>query len=360
METKDNHAGIQMNAETRTPSPGERNEFGGRSGSEVESRSTPPYPTPKEPGQPGSFPNDCGRAGPEAPKDPGSSCLGDPTGWNPWAFAPNRVAQSEDDYLGLAAAWALSERELLRFFRQRSRLIGAFGQPLVFWILFGAGFRSSFRLADRADLPFSEYFYPGVLVMIVLFTAIFASMSVIDDRHHGFLQGVLVAPIGRSTITLGKVLGGALIALVQAGMFLVLAPLAGIDLSVVRVLAAVALLFVLAIALVSLGLCLAWRIDSTQGFHAVMSIVLTPMWLLSGAFFPAHGGPVWLEWIVRLNPITYAVAALRHLLYWGDGRQTMWAELPGLGVSILVTLVFTVAMFALATSLVGRQSAEGT
>src|SRR5260221_9195538 len=130
-------------------------------------------------------------------------------------------------------AGTLWQREIVRFVRQRSRLTGALLQPLVFWLLLGAGLNASFRPAGMpSGINYAQYFYPGVIVLVLLFTAIFATISTVEDRKEGFLQGVLVAPISRSTIVLGQALGGSTLALVQGVIFLVLAPLAGIRLSV--------------------------------------------------------------------------------------------------------------------------------
>src|SRR3954464_543689 len=206
----------------------------------------------------------------------------------------------------------LCQRELVRFFRQKNRVFGALGQPIIFWLLFGAGLQSS-------NLDYA-HFFPGTLVMILLFTAIFATISIIEDRREGFLQGVLVAPIPRWTMVLGKVLGGAAIAMLQGLVFLVLGWLAGvlgwyqvISTSAAGLLSAVAMMFVVSLALTGLGFLIAWRMDSTQGFHAIMSVFLLPMWLLSGAFFPMDVGG-WLGWIIRINPLTYGVAGLRYYL----------------------------------------------
>ncbi len=247
-----------------------------------------------------------------------------------------------------SAVRALAGRELVRFFRQRSRLIGAVAQPVLFWILFGAGLHGSFTPPDwaPAGLSYQRYFFPGVAVMIVLFTAIFATISVIEDRREGFLQGVLVAPVSRLSIVLGKVLGGAAIAWLQAGLFLVLAPTQGMSLSFPGIAWVLLFLALLSVGLTSLGFLLAWRLDSTQGFHAIMSVFLFPMWLLSGAFFPpADSG--WLSWIMRLNPLTYGVAGLRRLLYLPE-TLPVTAGLPSGAVCLGVTLAFTVVCVVLA------------
>lgn len=258
---------------------------------------------------------------------------------------------------GLAASFTLAERELVRFFRQRNRVIGALVQPLIFWLLFGSGLRSSFKPDwQGTNISYAEYFYPGIVVLIVLFTAIFATISIIEDRKEGFLQEVLIAPVSRSFVVLGKVLGGTALALIQAWLFLLLAPLASISLTVVEVLAASAVLVLSGVALTSLGVCLAWRMDSTQGFHAIMSVFLMPMWLLSGAFFPSDGAAGWLRWVIAANPLTYAVAALRRVFYLNEPSVSL-GDTPSLGWSLVVTVLFATAMY-MAASRIARSNVK--
>ncbi|MEM9659497.1 MAG: ABC transporter permease, partial [Planctomycetota bacterium] len=184
------------------------------------------------------------------------------------------------------AAWpavvALAGRELVRFFRQRNRVFGALGQPIIFWLLFSEGLKP-------AKLDYG-HFFPGTLAMILLFTAIFATISIIEDRNEGFLQSVLVSPAPRWAMVAGKVLGGATIALLQGMLFLGLGWLTlDIDVGLAALCGAVGMMAVIAVALTGLGFSIAWRMESTHGFHAVMSVFLLPMWLLSGAFFPSGG-----------------------------------------------------------------------
>ncbi|HEX6863355.1 MAG TPA: ABC transporter permease, partial [Thermoanaerobaculia bacterium] len=196
----------------------------------------------------------------------------------------------------LLPAYTLWKREIVRFFRQPSRVAGAAGSPLVFWLLIGSGLRGSFRLpGGPADLDYLEYFFPGTVVLVLLFAAIFSTISIIEDRHEGFLQGVLVAPVSRAAIVAGKVLGGATLAWLQGMAFLALAPLSGIPLSIGSALAAAGVLAVLAVSMTAIGFAFAWVLDSVQGFHAIMNLVLVPMWRLSGAFFPLSGAPAWLS-----------------------------------------------------------------
>lgn len=259
------------------------------------------------------------------------------------------------------AAGTLCSRELVRFARQRNRVFGAIGQPILFWVLFGAGLGPSFRLPGGAgDVSYREYFFPGALVLILLFTAIFATISIIEDRREGFLQSVLIAPTPRWSLVLGKLLGGAVIALLQGLVFLALGLTVGLKFSAASLVAITAFSFLIALALTGLGFVIAWRLDSTQGFHAIMSVFLMPMWLLSGAFFPAdaHGstGAVILAWIIRANPLTYGVAGLRRLLYWNASDASLPADLPSLAVCWGVMFVFAAAMFALSWQAAGKRT----
>jgi len=249
------------------------------------------------------------------------------------------------------AAGTLCARELVRFFRQKNRVFGALGQPIIFWLLFGAGLRSN-------NLDYA-HFFPGTLVMILLFTAIFATISIIEDRREGFLQGVLVAPIPRWTMVMGKVLGGSAIAMLQGVLFLVLGWIAGklgwfevVSTTFPGLIAALVLMFVISIALTALGFLIAWRMDSTQGFHAIMSVFLLPMWLLSGAFFPMDVSG-WLGAIIRINPLTYGVAGLRYYL---QNVDIAAAHMPSPGTCWLVSIAFAAVTFAAAWWIAGTRT----
>jgi ABC-2 type transport system permease protein len=205
----------------------------------------------------------------------------------------------------LLPAFSLWHRELIRFLRQPSRIAGLIAAPLLFWFFIGSGLGSSFR-ADSAGAGGSlQYLFPGTVVMIVLFTSVFSNMSTIEDRREGFLLSVLAAPISRSSLAVGKIVGGATQALVPGALFLLLAPLVGFRMSLPQAAAALGVLFVIALSLTGLGFAIAWRMDSVQGFHAVLNLLLMPLWLLSGALFPASGASEWLRWVMRANPLSY-------------------------------------------------------
>ena len=254
--------------------------------------------------------------------------------------------------------WMLAHREWVRFFRQPFRVVAALGQPILFWILFGTGMHSAFRGGGQAG-DFMTYFLPGTTAMILLFTAIFATISIIEDRREGFLQSVLVAPTPRWTIAMGKVLGGSAIAWVQAIIFVAIALATGMVSLGPQIVALVAFMLVAAVAMTSLGVCFAWPMDSTQGFHALMNMVLMPMWLLSGSFFPIPAltggeplGQILMHWVMRCNPMTYAVSGMRQMMTRVVPDDHFW--MPTLVTSVLVTIVFAFVTFVLASIVVRR------
>ena len=178
-------------------------------------------------------------------------------------------------------------REIVRFYRNRSRVVGVIASPLLFWLVIGSGFGTSFRDPSSSGSHYLEYFFPGALTMIVLFTSISPMMSVIEDRKEGFLLSVLVAPVHRSVIVMGKVLGGTTLAAVQGLIFLVFTPLLkNAHLGWDNVGAVVLTVFLVAFSLTALGFAIAWPMDSSQAFHAIVNLFLIPLWLLSGALFP--------------------------------------------------------------------------
>ncbi len=255
----------------------------------------------------------------------------------------------------MLASWSLCQRELVRFYRQRSRMIGVIASPLVFWFLIGSGLSKSFRHpAAPPEMNYLEYFFPGTIILIILFTSIFSTISIIEDRQEGFLQSVVVAPISGFSIALGKILGGTALSLIQAVILLLLTPFLGIHLSLTSLSIIFVTLFVTAFGLTGLGFFIAWRMESSQGFHAIMNLFLIPMWLLSGALFPASGAAGWLGSAMALNPLSYGVAALRQCFYL-DGHTAM-NELMPLQMNILIMTIFALVMFYLSAASVRKKA----
>jgi len=250
----------------------------------------------------------------------------------------------------LLPAFTLWWREIVRFYRQPARVSGVIISPLLFWVVIGAGFGTSLRTQATGEGNFLNYFFPGALIMIVLFTSIFTMMSVIDDRKEGFLLSVLVAPVPRSAIVLGKVLGGTTLATVQGMIFLIFAPFAGVHLSLFQVFLVAIVVFLVSFALTALGFSIAWPMDSAQAFHGIVNLFLIPLWLLSGALFPLAGASGWIRALMQLNPLTYGVEALRALLY---------PEAPltfPLSSAMATLLLFSLVMFALALLMANRRT----
>jgi ABC-2 type transport system permease protein len=201
-------------------------------------------------------------------------------------------------------------------------LVASLAQPLLYLLIFGTGLSSALSGASgtfagsgaTGDLTYVQFIFPGIIGMAVLFSAIFGAMSIVWDREFGFLKEVLVAPIDRSAVAIGKALGGATQAMIQGLVLLVLAPLIGIDLSLAMILALVPLTFVLAFALSALGVAIASRMKSMQGFQMIMTFLMMPMFFLSGALFPLQGLPSWMNVLTRLDPAAYGMDPLRRVV----------------------------------------------
>jgi ABC-2 type transport system permease protein len=253
----------------------------------------------------------------------------------------------------LLPAFTLWWREVVRFYRQKSRVIGVIVSPVLFWLVIGSGFGTSFHSGDAVGQQhYLDYFYPGALIMIVLFTSIFTMMSVIEDRKQGFLLSVLVAPASRSAIVLGKVLGGTTLSTIQGLIFLVFAPFVGVHMNVAPFLLVVLTVFLVSFALTALGFAIAWPMDSNQAFHAIINLFLIPLWLLSGALFPLERASAWIRPLMLANPLTYGVEALRLLLY--PGSQTFVTLFSALATLLL----FALFMFGLAFVMVNRRTTK--
>jgi ABC-2 type transport system permease protein len=208
--------------------------------------------------------------------------------------------------------WVIAYRELLRFVQDRPRLFSSFSMPIIFLIIFGAGFG---RLIGQMmpGVNYIQFMYPGIIAMTVLMTSVMSGVSIVWDREFGFLKEVLVSPLSRSGVLAGKAVGAATIAIIQGAIMLVLAPIVNVPIKLGTVLALLPLLLILSLALSGLGLLIGSRMRSQQGFQIVMQLVIFPMMFLSGIFFPISGVATWLEVLSKFNPVTYGIDAIRQV-----------------------------------------------
>jgi len=262
------------------------------------------------------------------------------------AVTPNHIVVPRVN--PLLPAFTLWWREIVRFYRQPARVVGVIVSPLLFWVVIGAGFGTSLQSQATGQGNYLNYFFPGALIMIVLFTSIFTMMSVIEDRNKGFLLSVMVAPVHRSGIVLGKVLGGTTLSAIQGLLFLVFAPLIGIRIGIGQFLDVLLIVFLVAFSLTALGFAIAWKMESTQGFHAIINLFLIPLWLLSGALFPITGASGWIKWLMEINPLTYGLDALQLVLFPDTHPATILALWPSVAVLTAFTAVVFFAGFLVA------------
>jgi ABC-2 type transport system permease protein len=212
-------------------------------------------------------------------------------------------------------------RDVLRYWRDRARLVSSLGQPLLFLVIFGSGLTASLGAGltkELGDISYVRFLFPGIVAMAVLFTAVFSAISIVWDREFGFLREVLVAPISRAAVVLGKALGGSTVAMFQGAILLILAPILGVSLDPLLVLKLLILMFLTALALTSMGILIASRLQSMEAFQMIMNFLIMPMFFLSGAFFPLRGLPAWMSVITRFDPVAYGVDPMRRLLLGAD------------------------------------------
>jgi ABC-2 type transport system permease protein len=255
------------------------------------------------------------------------------------------------------------KRELIRFERTRTRILSGFVQPILFLFVLGYGMTS--LVGTTGGFNFKKFVFPGIVAMTVVTTSIFSAISIVWDREFGFLREMLVAPVSRGALVAGKTLGGASIATVQGTIMLALAPLIGVRLTPLLVVEVIALEMLMAVGLTAFGVFVASRIQRMEGFQVVMQLLLFPMLFLSGALFPLKGLPAWLAVITRINPLTYAVDPLRHVVFaaqqmppaamarFPTGVSLFGYTLP-LGTEIGVVCAFTVVFLGLAVAGFGK------
>jgi len=258
----------------------------------------------------------------------------------------------------LRGVYIIWYRDILRFWHDKMRMIGSIVLPLLFLIVFGSGLSSRMGLLGPG-IDFAQFIFPGIIGMTVLMSSFMAGVSLVWDREFGFLKEVLVAPISRVSVAIGKTLGAATVALLQGIIILLFAPLIGVSLSIWTVLALLPLMFLLAASMGSLGILLATRIRSMEAFQAVMQMLMFPMIFLSGVFFPMEGLPAWMSVLVKINPATYGIAPIRQVVLGVSPDSPFDINVLGHTMSlwnnITVLAVFGVVMILLAMWSFGNQ-----
>lgn len=203
-------------------------------------------------------------------------------------------------------------REVLIYFRDRPRMISAFVMPIMMLVMFGEGLGNSIATLP-GDIGYRQFIFPGMVAMIVLMNSVFSGVSIVTDRQFGFLREILVAPVSRSAICIGKISGGATISLVNGIVMFVMAPILGIEISLEIVAKLIGLIALVSFMLTGLGVAMGSRLRSVESFQMISQVAIMPAMFLSGIFFPINNVPAWMDVIVKLNPVTYAVAPIREI-----------------------------------------------
>lgn len=237
-------------------------------------------------------------------------------------------------------------REVLRFWREKSRIVASLAAPLLWLWIFGSGMRA---VTVPGAQDYQAFLFPGIIGMAILFTSIGSGVSVIWDREFGFLKEILVAPVSRSSVVFGKALGGGTAALIQGVILLPLSFLVGVQLPALSYLAYIPLMIIISVGLVSIGLAIAAFVESMESFHMIMSFAMMPMFFLSGALFPLTMAPEWLRWVSYINPLTYGVDVLRWATFSG------WQTLIPAHIEIIILIAFAFVMILFCARMFNRK-----
>jgi len=249
-----------------------------------------------------------------------------------------------NNLMGIYTIWL---RDLRRFLRDKARIVGATVQPALFLLFLGTGLSRGLTISlqgpDRTG--YLAFIFPGIVGMSLLFTAVFSAISIVWDREIGFLKEVMVAPISRWAVAVGKAMGGGTVATLQGAIMLLFAPIVGVKIGLGTVIVLFPIMLFVAISLTSMGIVAAAYMHSMQGFTVVMNFIMLPMFFLSGAMFPIAGLPIWMDLLVRLNPLTYGVDMLR-LATISDSHFSLWTDIGVIGGFGSIMMVLSVVIFS--------------
>jgi ABC-2 type transport system permease protein len=257
----------------------------------------------------------------------------------------------------LKGAYTVWYRDVLRFFRDRARIVTSLAQPLLFLFIFGGGLAPAMSGLGSGQVDFKQFLFPGILGMTVLFTSIFSAVSIVWDREFGFFKEVMVAPVSRVAVAVGKVAGGATVAMFQGAIILLLAPVIGVKLTFDQIVVLLALMLLLAGVMTSLGILVAARQRSMEGFQMIMNFLMLPMFFLSGAFFPLGSVPLWMDLLAKIDPVTYGVDPLRQVALKSSMTQQALAaiSLHPIGTDVLIMFGLGLLFMVPAVLLFGKQ-----
>ncbi|WP_079475290.1 ABC transporter permease [Marinococcus halophilus] len=264
---------------------------------------------------------------------------------------------------GIFAIW---QRDLMKFIRDRARLLGSFAMPILFLIIFGGGFSGTMenlvmnQTSEIENFNYLTFIFPGIVAMTLLMTSIFSSLSVIQDKEFGYMKEILVSPVSRVNIAIGKMLGASTVAFMQGVLMFILIPVLGVTYEWSNVLAVLPIMFLLSCTLASLGLLIASLLRSTQGFQLIVQVLVFPMVFLSGALFPVTNMPAWMDILVKVNPVTYGVDAMKKVMTGAGDLPVAAQNALGLNLQLfgrtvtvaeelLFLIIFTSILIALAT-----------
>jgi len=252
------------------------------------------------------------------------------------------------ELIGVYTIWL---RDIKRYYRDKPRIIGSFAQPILFLFVLGTGIASSFSVfGGGGGRDFLNFMFPGIVGMTVLFTSFFSAMSIVWDREFGFLKEVLVTPISRTSIVIGKLLGGSTIAMIQGTIILLFSPLLKIPITFEIFFKVIGIMFLVAMTIATIGIVLASVIKSMQAFQVITNFLLMPMFFLSGALFPLNNTLKWMNVVSKINPLSYGIDAMRTVILNNPALQ-----LYPLWLDIVVLASVTVVLSLLGAFLFGRQ-----
>lgn len=248
-------------------------------------------------------------------------------------------------YFNWEAIYGIWMRDIKKFARERSRLLGGVARPILWLLILGGSLRSAVDVeAISPGVDYQQYIFPGVIGLTLVFSSMQSAISIIWDREFGFLKEVLAAPVPRLSIIIGKALGGASQATMQGVITMLFAPLIGLWLNPLEIVALIVMMFGVAFSLTALGIVIASNMSSFEGFGVISNFIVMPMYFLSGAIYPSRTVPDWLKPLIVINPLSYGVDALRHITI-GVGTYAFWADVAFLAVFAVVMLGIALPIF---------------